>query len=926
MIPFEINGNLVLLPDVYTQLTVQPALISVPPSARHLLIIGEAAKGAPASQIDLRRNYFTRFDDLKAAYGSGPIVDAARALFTTLTNPGFSSVGRVYVGKTNQSTLALRPISSPDSYGSLVAAEYGEDGNTITTQIQQVRASAKPSVSFALLPTPVDHALKVSVNGTLSSALTLSLAGLDAFIASLGSLSGVSLSSQTECVPSGNLSAAVTAGKFTVSGTFSAAPVIGSTAVISADSVIAGPNGENVGAYIVTASSTSSLALRKVLSFDDTAVIPFVEPVAVASTAIVAAHDDLRILPIFTLSVSADAPRGVSASLEIGGSNAAVGSLPATSAQASTVISTAVAAANQIEAVVSDGTLVVSLIGGYWTRKVKVGEVAEIPVDSPIAGAAKVNAGRYVVEASTASSMTLRRCFSGESIAAVSATAVDMEGALVMSSPVVSGAVPVLNVGVDEQVKVAAVRLNDKKTHDPAAMGGDVALSVSCNIPGVTDAVLSIDNRRVLKVEFSPSSVDPISLPTGKFKTLSALAERLRAAGLDAEVPSRFLSSSPTCLDMVQDMHIMSCSDGGLNGRIKRDYFAFKSFMQSHVSIISFLENDTFVFKAGLPAPEARSTFLSGAVKGGTANEDVMNVLEQAFKLPVTQIVPLFSRDARFDVDDTDTEASSTYDIQSIMSLVREHVATANTVKMRKERMAELSFKGSFEDTKAAISSEASDLCQMSFQDVYSVDGDGNARWFPPWMHAVQLAAGHAQAPLGTSMLEKQLNVTDVRHIGAASVYSEDTTPQEFNADDARSPLIDEALLAGLVFSTPETGRGIVMRSPDSTTRSNQEGTDPTAFVYERYNIRMIFVELSRDIRSAIFPAIIGQDSITADATTAANAAKGVLDAYIERGTITKYMKPDVVELDSGALKIKIKVVPVATREFVSCEIIASQT
>ena len=164
-IAITVSGKQVVVPGTYSTFTVEDSLANVTPGSRNVLLIGEAEKGIPGSQADLRGLAFTDYNSVKAYYGAGSISDAARTLFTNQPSPVFGgSVGTVYVYKTNESGLAEKIILQNSSlFGTINSAEYGEAGNMIKCQIQSATTEVLPTFTSHWVPRNVSSAFNVRV-------------------------------------------------------------------------------------------------------------------------------------------------------------------------------------------------------------------------------------------------------------------------------------------------------------------------------------------------------------------------------------------------------------------------------------------------------------------------------------------------------------------------------------------------------------------------------------------------------------------------------------------------------------------------------------------------------------------------------------------------------------------------------------------
>lgn len=139
------------IPSVIPDLTVQ----TTPTSGGTIgivSIIGEAENGAPFGEENIEENFFTpgQIDRIQAKYGSGQIVDAARALSAPANDvniPG--TVTRIFIVKTNASLQAALNIltAAPSSYGDYKALSHGIAGNSLAVTSINVQAEVSPRVT-----------------------------------------------------------------------------------------------------------------------------------------------------------------------------------------------------------------------------------------------------------------------------------------------------------------------------------------------------------------------------------------------------------------------------------------------------------------------------------------------------------------------------------------------------------------------------------------------------------------------------------------------------------------------------------------------------------------------------------------------------------------------------------------------------------
>lgn len=143
------GGTTLYVPGAYT--TKNVILTGSVPSIAvgKIAIVGEATKGRPGS-VEVLQFTPQALSDLESEYGSGPIVDAARAIFNP-SNDGRIAQGAssLYIFKTNDSSKSSLALA--DSWGQLDSEEYGEEANLVYAEIQKedaTDASAQSSSSF----------------------------------------------------------------------------------------------------------------------------------------------------------------------------------------------------------------------------------------------------------------------------------------------------------------------------------------------------------------------------------------------------------------------------------------------------------------------------------------------------------------------------------------------------------------------------------------------------------------------------------------------------------------------------------------------------------------------------------------------------------------------------------------------------------
>lgn len=861
-IAFVISDQSFMTPGVYDNFRVANSLPTPAPAGRSVFVLGEAEEGIPGALLDQRLNFFTDFPSVKDFYKSGPIVDAARMLFSK--QPAFNgSVLRFYPYKTNNSTAAERDLTGPANYGSINAVRFGEAGNLINSQVVDSQSETLPTVTFNYLPSPVSRSLRVMASGVLHGAITVSagqvasdvVTTLDA-LANIGATGGTARTDLTNTI---NVSIAASNDLLTLtktggSGTWDVSIQVSDIVYIAPGTDFAGGADENAGVYSVESVTTTVLALRQLKH-----VTTGGEANAVAfdtSAITAAAVGQLKINGPMTVSFNGTSARGTGSSIEIlenASASKLVNGLILRPADFSNMVGAATAAiASVTVSVPSADKVKVDLSTGAWNSTPKAGDMIHIGRNSLLAGASKLNVGYMVVESAGAQTLTASHLFSGMTTEAVATVALaSVEDAITSAAGFLSTSLAARKItsATERKVKMIAVRESDGVQFPDNSVGGRVVLEVGYYHSTATAATVSIDANRIMTISPTGGSLVDVIVNVRKYSSLSELVTFLNTRpNVYARVPNpQYASFSTDVLDMVSSV---PCLDGqavpAYNSRLKRDYSDWTQLFVDNSSLIAFSAG-TLNLKAGLPDAETAASFLDGATLGGTSQASIQAGLDAALRIDVRNVVPLFSRDASKDILDGLTEPSSSYSIDAIHAAVKAHVSTASSSDYKRERFGVLSHYGSFANSQLKASTVSYERCQMTFQLHNATDGDGNLVRFLPWISACAIAAGRSQAVLGTAMLRKPFLLSSAEHLGDVSLFSDSLIP-EFDPEDR--PMLAQAIIAGLLVFNAVQGFGVRVESPDLTTRSREN--DPQAWVYERASVYFVTDEVRQTVRSVL--------------------------------------------------------------------------
>src|ERR1035437_4181149 len=143
------------IPGAYTNTTVISNASGLATSGV-VLIMGEAEAGPDYSSVELKNNFFgpTALNKVTSIYGSGPIVDAFRALSAPSNDPDIvGTASSIYIVKTNKGTKASAVMpGSFGNYGVVSALNYGTAGNLLSFNVTSLSSETPPQVTGNSVP------------------------------------------------------------------------------------------------------------------------------------------------------------------------------------------------------------------------------------------------------------------------------------------------------------------------------------------------------------------------------------------------------------------------------------------------------------------------------------------------------------------------------------------------------------------------------------------------------------------------------------------------------------------------------------------------------------------------------------------------------------------------------------------------------
>jgi hypothetical protein len=460
---------------------------------------------------------------------------------------------------------------------------------------------------------------------------------------------------------------------------------------------------------------------------------------------------------------------------------------------------------------------------------------AEISAALPAGMSCEVGTGNTLIIKINADSAAYRKAW-GKSFELIDSTPGDLAVAGLDAGLVVSSQEP--------EVEVNVLR-TDIGLNETFVAKAEVAFSMG--YVGTT-ATMTI-NSTSLTTTVTGGSGANLSLTLSDYSTIQALVDYINSqTGYHAEVSGINVQANPSILDKVSAIGICSTASSLAPGRVKKGLNSYKNILATSKAV-SFTATAT----GGLPAPTSSYTFLTGGTKGYSTSANITSALSKLEGIDTNFVIPLFSRNASLDSADNLTDSSSTYTIDAIHAAVKTHCLKMSQIKLKKNRIALLSYKGLFKDAKTKSGAIASSRGTLSFQDVKV-----GSSTYQPW-YASCLAAGMQAAGFYKGIVKRFVN---------ASSYVD---PSDF---DSGSPGdVESALEAGmLILETTNSG---VRWVSDQTTY----GFDSN-FVYNSLQAMYLSDVLSLDFAQSIGDAFVGKSLADIDAGVVLSWITAKMDVY----------------------------------------------
>jgi hypothetical protein len=426
--------------------------------------------------------------------------------------------------------------------------------------------------------------------------------------------------------------------------------------------------------------------------------------------------------------------------------------------------------------------------------------------------------------------------------------------------------------GAESNVEINIAR-SSTNTDETLEAKGEIALEIG--YAGTTATLSIVNNTLTTTVTGGPGA--NLSINLNQYQTVNDLAAFISTKpGYSAVATAVGKQMKPADLDKVTAIGICSTASGKRPGRIKKSLKNFKDAIKQ-----SAVADFEAIAVKGIPSPMSSYVFLSGGTKGATTGAAIVDALSKLEGINVNFIVPLFSRDASEDIADNLTDSGSTYTIDAIHTATKNHVLKMSQVKIKKNRIAILSFDGTYAQAAQKAQNLASYRCLMTFQKSSQVDSQGEVQMFGSW-HTACIAAGMQAAGFYRAIVNKLANVISFKD------------PSGF--DSGSSGDLEKALDAGLLILQNDTA-GVRWVSDQST-----YGFD-TNFVYNSMQATYLSDVAALSLADSLQRQFVGQSLADIDRKVVESFVIAKMDEF--RG-LKIIAASDDAPLGFRGLKVKI--------------------
>lgn len=327
------TNGIVKIPGAYSAYTIETSVSGLATSGV-LMLMGEAVGGPNWSAEDeLSNNAFgpDSLTEVVAKYQSGPLVDAFRGAVNASNDPNIvGSFNRAILVKTNTSTKAsanLLTLGSGTAYATILDRNFGSNGNQIQMAVASAVAETVPATgTFTYIPAVGIVGIDTRVNGAAAVVSSITANSTPAAFTStmngVAGLAAVGGANRNVLTVSGTLAVAVVSGNaitVTRSVNWAVTPTAGDTMVIPTGSPIVGAGNANIGAYVITGATATTISATKLSDAGRAGAVAgtITAPVAVTAVAAAAVTDVSAWSPVAISNSSTVVIPGAGKSLEL---------------------------------------------------------------------------------------------------------------------------------------------------------------------------------------------------------------------------------------------------------------------------------------------------------------------------------------------------------------------------------------------------------------------------------------------------------------------------------------------------------------------------------------------------------------------------------------------------------------------------------
>lgn len=409
---------------------------------------------------------------------------------------------------------------------------------------------------------------------------------------------------------------------------------------------------------------------------------------------------------------------------------------------------------------------------------------------------------------------------------------------------------------------------------------------VGADAGAVTAVIQNVSGVKTLTITTSATPADDlaISLPGKTMQDLVSIIDA-NAAYTATLLTAKLGTQSAASLDFISTALDVKTSAKTLR-RAQQELLDIVNSQSQLVSMTQVANAE------GLPA-NVGPVFLSGAVRGASANSNFQAGFDALLAVRCNIVVPLVSQDASALIAGGDTDPASTFTVDAVNLQALTHCITASNTKNRSERNCYVSKKASFAAAQAAAQALNHERASMLFQDAQVLNSNGDLVFLDPWASACMVAGIQAGTEVGTPATFKFVNANAIRH-------------QDYNSKTQ----VDLAIDAGLLPLEEADSGGFRIVVHNTT-----YGIDAN-FVYNRVSVIEAADYVAYNLRQQLEAIFVGNKAATGTAQSIKNTIISIMDSFLRANIIVGF-KNLLVTLVGNTAFVDITITPVQGVDFI---------